>query len=108
MSLWGDFRIAMTWGDTRKFRWNVLVAGVAQNITGWTFQFTVKDELTDLDAAAVFQKTSSSGIAVISVSTGVIEVVPCPKRQHGREALLSDRLKAIQRLFTSAAYGPTE
>lgn len=41
-------------------------AGVAQNITGWTFWVTGKVSLADADAAAIFQRTSANGGVVIT------------------------------------------
>ncbi len=57
-----------TLGDDRDYDFTVVDrAGVAEDITGWAFWFTVKASAADADAAALFQLTSAAGGIVLDV-----------------------------------------
>jgi hypothetical protein len=65
--------IPHTLGDDRDYDFTVVDrAGVAEDITGWAFWFTVKASAADLDAAALFQLTSEDGGIVIDVAASGI------------------------------------
>lgn len=48
----------------------VEVLGTRQNITGWSFWFTLKRDLGDADASAILQYTSAAGISITSAANG--------------------------------------
>lgn len=61
--------ILHTLGDDRDYDFTVVDrAGVAENVAGWYFWFTVKASAADADAAALFQLTSEAGGIVIDVA----------------------------------------
>ena len=45
-----------------------------QDITGWTLSWMLKAALTDLDAQALITKTTSSGITLVTPTSGVCVV----------------------------------
>jgi len=49
-------------------------AGDPIDLTGATVWFTAKEDFTDTDDAATFQKSTADGITVIDEDTGVIQV----------------------------------
>ena len=62
--------------DDNEFDATVLLNGSPTNVTGWTFKITAKKNLSDLDAAAVFQATSAGGaITITDAPNGVIHIV---------------------------------
>lgn len=68
--------LAMVKGDTAVFDITcTTAAGAAFDISGATIYFTVKDDPSDADAAAIFQKSTASGISIISGAGGTAQVV---------------------------------
>jgi hypothetical protein len=51
-----------------------IVTGTLQDITGWTLSWLVKRKATDLDAAALITKTTSSGIALTTPASGLCTI----------------------------------
>lgn len=61
--------IPHTLGDDRDYDFTVVDrAGVAENVAGWSFWFTVKASAADADADALFQLNSDDGGIVIDVA----------------------------------------
>lgn len=61
--------LTLTLGDDRDFDFSVVDRhGVAEDITGWAFWFTVKSSPADADSAALFQLTSEAEEIVIDVA----------------------------------------
>ena len=77
-----------TLGDDRDYDFTVVDrAGVAEDITGWAFWFTVKASAADLDAAALFQLTSAAGGIVIDVAAaGLARVLVRAAHTKGQAA----------------------
>lgn len=66
-------------GDTIPLQITLSRNGVAIDLTGATLWFTAKDDLDDLDAAAVFQKkTGGLGIAITDAVNGRATVTIAP------------------------------
>jgi hypothetical protein len=66
-------------GDTFQFKAVIVKNGQPQDITGGYFWVTLKEDINDLDDNAVIQKTTDSGISVISAENGQIEVTISPE-----------------------------
>ena len=69
-------RIAMVRGDTRKIQLQILnpYTGAVVNPTGAKLWFTAKRNVSDSDTDAIFQKTETNGISIVTASTGIIDV----------------------------------
>lgn len=66
-----QFTYELDWGNTEFIDFQITVAGVPQNITGWTVWFTAKRRAGDADPG-IFQKTiANGGLVVTSAATGV-------------------------------------
>lgn len=70
MADYQDFTFQMWRGDTEVFDAAITVSGVAVNITGCSLTFTAKRSLTDADADAVLQLTTTGGAIVITNGPG--------------------------------------
>lgn len=69
------YDITILRGDDQDVEFTVVdSAGVAQNITGWAFSFTVKAGLDDPIASALFQRTVGAGIALTTPLSGILTV----------------------------------
>jgi len=74
--------LQMDQGDTLVTKWQIKDQGVSPatevDIGGAVFWFTAKNDIDDLDAAAVFQKTELNGITIDDAAAGkiTVEVVP--------------------------------
>lgn len=56
-------------GDDQDYDFQILdAAGNPENVTGWSFHFTVKSAPADADADAVFQLTSTAAQIVVDVA----------------------------------------
>jgi len=64
----------MVRGDTPTWGMEFSRAGSAIDLTGAAIRFTAKRDLSDADAAAVFQKQIGTGITVLDATTGEAEV----------------------------------
>jgi hypothetical protein len=53
---------------------NGAVTGTLQDITGWTLSWLVKRKASDLDAAALITKTTTSGIALTTPASGLCTI----------------------------------
>ncbi len=68
-----DRNLTHTLGDDRDYDFAIVDrAGVAENVTGWAFWFTVKTAASDADDAALFQLTSAAGGIVVDVAASGI------------------------------------
>ena len=56
-------------------RYVVSQAGVAINVSAWTFRYTVKKFIDDPIGAAKFQKSNGSGIVMTQAASGIVDVV---------------------------------
>jgi len=70
-------------GDTVSLDVTVTASGSAYNLTGCSMWFTAKQRYSDLDAAAVFQKSTGSGITITSPTFGQATVVISPSDTSG-------------------------
>jgi hypothetical protein len=70
-------------GDTIILPFQVVLAGSPLNITGAQFWFTAKNNESDPDASAVFQKTLASGITIVDPLTGDLQVTIAPADTSG-------------------------
>lgn len=71
-------------GDTTVINGHATLNGGAVNLTGCSLWFTVKNAVTDTDAAAVFQLTSpASGITIASGPAGRFQITIAPAYTSG-------------------------
>lgn len=83
-------------GDDRDYDFTVVdIHGVAEDITGWAFWFTVKLDLADADAAALFQLTTAAGGIVIDVAAAGLGRV-CIRATHTKTAVPTVYLAELQ------------
>lgn len=70
------YDITILRGDDQIVRFTVTTStGAAQDVTGWSFKFTVKSSLDDAIGSANFQKTTGGfGIALTTPSGGIVDV----------------------------------
>ena len=70
------YDITILRGDDQTVRFTVTTsAGAAQDVTGWSFKFTVKSSLDDAIGSALFQKTTGGGgIALTTPLSGIVDV----------------------------------
>lgn len=70
------YDITILRGDDQIVRFTVTTStGAAQDVTGWSFKFTVKSSLDDAIGSALFQKTTGGGgIALTTPSSGIVDV----------------------------------
>jgi hypothetical protein len=76
-----DFSVQMIRGDTHKIRFTVRdrLTQVVVDITNWSaFRFTVKQRVTDADAAALIVKTLGAGITKVDAANGLGEITVNP------------------------------
>ena len=66
--------IRMFRGDTKAITLTIQRNNAAVNLTGMTIWLTAKRKVSDLDAAAIFQKSTAGGIVVSSPATAGIAV----------------------------------
>lgn len=68
--------VEITRGDDQTITFTVTKAdGSVQDVTGWAFAFTVKEDIDDDIADAKFQKTSGGGgIVLTTPASGIIDV----------------------------------
>lgn len=104
--------LRIRWGD--EATWLVTVtdqAGTPINITGATSRFTGKLRATDVDAAAIFSKTTGAGITLTDPTNGVASVTlsdtdTTTKLAPGRTHLLQfDWRVTISGTTMTVAYG---
>ena len=69
---------AMTRGDTVSFSIAVTLSGAPFDLSSCSLWFTAKNKFTDLDNAAVFQKTIGNGIVVTNAVQGLATVTILP------------------------------
>lgn len=70
------YDITILRGDDQVVRFTVTTStGAAQDVTGWSFKFTVKSSLDDAIGSALFQKTTGGGgIALTTPTSGIVDV----------------------------------
>ncbi len=70
------YDITIIRGDDQIIRFTVTTStGAVQDITGWSFKFTVKASLDDAIGSALFQKTTGGGgIALTTPASGIVDV----------------------------------
>lgn len=69
------YDITILRGDDQTVRFTITTsAGAVQNVTGWSFSFTVKASLDDVIGSALFQKTVGSGITLTTPASGIVDV----------------------------------
>jgi hypothetical protein len=69
------YDITILRGDDQTARFTITTStGAVQNVTGWSFAFTVKSSLDDLIADAKFQLTVGSGITLTFATLGIVDV----------------------------------
>ena len=70
------YDITIIRGDDQVVRFTVTKSdGTAQDVTGWSFKFTVKDSIDDAIGDAKFQKTTGGGgIALTTPLSGIVDV----------------------------------
>lgn len=76
---WQVFNIEVDIGETAFLDGVVTTAGAPQPITGWTIWATFKRRVSDLDAAAVIQKsTALGGVTITNGAQGLYTVTLSP------------------------------
>jgi hypothetical protein len=70
------YDITILRGDDQTVRFTVTTStGAAQDVTGWSFKFTVKSSLDDAIGLALFQKTTGGGgIVLTTPASGIVDV----------------------------------
>lgn len=87
--MWDDFALVMTRGDLRELALTVTKhqGGIAsaQDLTGATVWVTGKQELSDLDIAAVFQLNSGElgGVEILDAVAGTVQATLEPEHTTG-------------------------